>query len=407
MPSDSGYGLRPSLASNVTFAIAVLCLGPGCGPTYPVCDESGEGIGTWRTVDLPTYETSVGPHVLEGTYVATPGELLLAEDECADCTVAALDPEGSDWEETATTGSRLVRGGVARAGGDYVFVHSGVEDPGGSGARWLVTVTTSHLLDRTLGTWTELEAPELQTHTFGTMHWTGSEFLLFYGATMHSDIPVPEPDTTYTSYYDGLFFDPLTTEWRAIPAARDPAEHVDDVNPPHGQLAAVWTSRGLFTWGLTPDRSGTWGRIFDAENESWQDINLDDDPVPLLGHSLLSVGDAVFVHGGYLPGSEYTPQLRMWRYSLTDDSWSELDVPEFADPLRGAVVGERLAFIGTCSAGSLYDPESDSWQVLSAAGAPRDLGAPHGVESFLAVTNIYDVEADVATNEVFLLDLTP
>src|SRR5690606_20904383 len=135
-------------------------------------------------------------------------------------------------------------------------------------------------------------------------------------------------------------------------------EHVQAVNPPHGQVATVWTSRGLFGWGMTPDESGTWGRLFDAETETWRDISSEGAPARLRGHGMLPIGDAVFVHGGARPGASTRgeAQLRIWRYSLTGDSWSELEVPEFADPYQGAIVGERLAFIGRCSAGTLYDP---------------------------------------------------
>lgn len=128
----------------------------------------------------------------------------------------------------------------------------------------------------------------------------------------------------------------------------------------------------------------------------------------LRGHHVLTVGDDVFVHGGTLLGAPPADiQRRMWRYSLADDAWDEVDVPAFADPFKGAVVGGKLAFIGRCAAGSLYDPAADEWQVLSSDGAPPPSdGIPLGVGDFLTVAGAYYAGSEDEIPAVFVLDLS-
>jgi hypothetical protein len=95
---------------------------------------------------------------------------------------------------------------------------------------------------------------------------------------------------------------------------------------------------------------------------------------------------------------------RMWRYSLSNDVWREVTVPSWVDPTApGAVFQGKVAFLGQCSGGALYDPVTDSWERLASEGGPPAWGRLWAVGDFLAVT---DVEMHgVPTNEVWLLDL--
>lgn len=395
-----------AIRAVVPLVVAALSSGTGCSPKPSlVCDEGTEPAGSWTMVPLPTVDGNSGPRSIVGPVLATQAELLLVEEPCAGCVVAALQPSETAWDVTDVNGSLLVTNSLAGAGAAFVLLHGGYD---GSQTGPLVPVSSSSLLDRTAGTWTTMAAPDLQTHLYSTIHWTGEEFLLFGGVESHSDSPKTTDETEFTSQYDGLFFDPEVGQWRELPPAREPAEHVYGINPPGGQTAAAWTNRGLFVWGLTPDQSGTWGRLFDANEEVWRDVSLDSGPVRLRGHRLLTVGDDVFVHGGTLLGDPPAEsQRRMWRYSLSDDTWEEIDVPSFADPFKGTVVGGKLAFIGHCAAGSLFDPAANEWQVLSSAGAPPPSdGVPLGVGDFLTVSGAYYADSEEEIPAVFVLDLS-
>jgi hypothetical protein len=93
----------------------------------------------------------------------------------------------------------------------------------------------------------------------------------------------------------------------------------------------------------------------------------------------------------------------MWRYSLSAHTWNEVAVPKWADPMNGTVVEDRLAFVGRCTGGDLYDPATESWTPLAVEGAPPSTGVPRGAGSFLTVTDTYVGESE--TNAVWMLDL--
>ena len=117
---------------------------------------------------------------------------------------------------------------------------------------------------------------------------------------------------------------------------------------------------------------------------------------------MLSLGDDVYVLAGGTPGND-SVWRRLWKYSVVDRSWEEIDVPTWADPLLGAVVNGRLAFTGRCQGGDLYDPATGTWKPLSAEGGPPSSGIPRGAGSFLTITDTYSGEQE--TNQVWLLDL--
>jgi hypothetical protein len=95
---------------------------------------------------------------------------------------------------------------------------------------------------------------------------------------------------------------------------------------------------------------------------------------------------------------------RMWRYSLSNDVWKEVAVPSWVDTTEpGVAFRGKLAFLGKCAGGALYDPTTDTWDKLAGEGGPPAWGRLWAAGDFLAVTDV-DVHS-VPTETVWLLDL--
>src|SRR5690606_107501 len=81
--------------------------------------------------------------------------------------------------------------------------------------------------------------------------------------------------------------------------------------------------------------------------------------------------DAIYHVGGVDPrADEYIYLREVWRYTISTDSWDEIKVPEWVDPLDGVWMDGKLYVFGQCVAGASYDPKTDSWTQLPPGNAP-------------------------------------
>jgi len=366
----------------------------GCGATGsppPECNAApAAAVGTWSQVDLPE-----GVNIPSDP-VATDGqELSVFGLRCTDCPYFSLDAAASTWVsmDLAPFGD-YSDGGSATSAEPYHYLRLYSQDEGALG----------FLYDRVALEWQQVVEPA-DLSVGEAVHWTGNEFLFWGGARYQTNNPngVLQPDTPGERFYDGALFDPLTGAWRAVPQARPPDSYLWGEGGP--SVASVWTSVGLFVWGTTVDRTAAWGAIFDVEAMAWEDLEVGADaPAILESHQLRSMADAVYLYGGRSAGTEPgTFSRRMWRYSLAGSAWTEVPVPEWADPMNGTVVEDKLAFVGRCAGGDLFDPATDTWTPLAVDGAPPSTGVPRGAGSFLTVTDTYYGDTD--TNAVWVLDL--
>src|SRR5690606_30031165 len=79
----------------------------------------------------------------------------------------------------------------------------------------------------------------------------------------------------------------------------------------------------------------------------------------------------IFVFGGTDARTDDYIYLReVWRYTISTDSWDEIKVPEWVDPLDGVWMDGKLYVIGQCASGASYDPKSDSWTPLPPGNMP-------------------------------------
>lgn len=259
-------------------------------------------------------------------------------------------------------------------------------------------VKTVELFTRSRALWSSHPTPEDLKPYFRTVHAAGDQFLLWggYEELDPDDIPTVNRDDRFVYHFDGTLFDPITLEWRAIPAAREDAQYLWGDGGP--SLASIWTSSGLFVWG-NPERTGNWGAIFDVMQ--WTELGASGELPPLrIDHQLLTAGGDVYLFGGKSAQGERS--RRLFRYQLGARVWTEIEVPRWADPRTGAVVDEKLVFLGECESGARYDPATDTWDAL-AGGGPPSLGVPRAAGSFLTVTDTFYGETE--SNEVWILDL--
>lgn len=335
-----------------------------------------------------------------GAVTVSSGEVVkIGSGGCSFCSISTLSLAEMTWEVLSTPADASQGHGVYAASEQHTLDAFGLEVVDG----WRVESRTAILVDHEAGTWSIEDPPDdyRSGGIYARMHWTGSEFLIFGG---RAAIPRDSPsDLEVAHYYDGILFDPVGRIWRRMEAARpDDLVARGDGGP---SVASVWTSAGLFVWGTSAERTEAWGAIFDVETMTWEQLEVGEDAPPVLEtHQLQVVGDDVYLHGGRPARTEAgTFSRRMWRYSLSARTWSEVTVPEWADPMNGTVVDEKLAFVGRCAGGDLYDPATESWSPLAVEGAPPSTGVPRGAGSFLTVTDTYYDETE--TNAVWVLDL--
>jgi len=161
---------------------------------------------------------------------------------------------------------------------------------------------------------------------------------------------------------------------------------------------AVWTGSKLVVWGgesavdPTADPlidysycfNGEYqqcqrfadGGVYDLETDTWSPITADGAPSRRQGQLMVWTGKDVLVIGGidYPEVDHWTPLADAYRYSVTDDRWSTIALPQ---PLHDAIVkssgpdarpfewtGSRLLMRVAASPIYAYDPSADAWQVV-------------------------------------------
>jgi Kelch motif len=390
-----GIGSRTGCLERVAPAALLLFL-PflGCQAeslVSPQCElAQGESAGgSWERIPMAA------------TLIASDGDELVAMNQpCASCEIGTLDPEQKALESTPFRASVEQRVGVHAMSGCYVLDAFGPTFESGA----LEIARTAVLIDRCEGSISLVEAPESYRDrgSGATVHWTGESFLIFGGIEALPPGSL-QPDTPIKQYHDGILFDPAGGTWRPVPAAREDGIFLSEKGRP--SVLSTWTNAGLFVWATNVERTENWGAVFDVESMSWEMLDVTAGAPPVIEYgSLLAVGDDVFLFGGR-PGrsGDGTYSRAMWRFSLTTKTWSEVDVPAWADPQAGTVIRDRLAFTGRCLGGQLYDPATDSWKPLSPAGANPQLGSvPRAAGSFLTVT---DENAHISSGHLWILDL--
>jgi hypothetical protein len=359
-------------------------LGLGCGDprlSAPTCSEEA-GRGQWVVIPAPPglfWDDADFPAVdLEGDYV------LVGRSGCATCGLQTLSLPAGTWDVVETPALPLDSQPIeAFAGGGYIAA-DGISEERGA---YLWPACQLALLDREALEWTTVECPEY-LRTMFLRGWTGKEFVSWGGSVpIGSDYPTVE--TRYTASWGGAFFEPKTGTWRVLPPAWPDTEHTAETNSVSGHSAVTWTRAGLFVYGLTEEQDTARAALFTVDDEEWVELDLTEGPPPRRYAKLRATDDHVYLYGGSTlgnppggaggwPDSNYSRLFRdLWRLSLDDLTWEEVEVAPFAD-LQGAnsvVLGDELMFLGArCAHPTLYDPESGEWSAGSPADRPPSMG---------------------------------
>lgn len=391
--------------------VLLQCMAPesdsGADPAA-ICENAPDGVGSWQTFEPPLdpiHEISlVGVTAWDGeTFV-----FLHDDGRCDWCgQLYSLNSDNLSWIGAEVTGDygMAASGAAFMATPQYALLYGGSKTYPEGGKHWRTYVSHAALLDRQTATWTHHQPPNLEGRNGldADVFWTGAEFGIWGGVTWTGDDVVFDSSTVLTAHFDGALLDPATGEWRIIPALREAPTYRYEDSYPFFERKAVWTQSGLFVWGSEKEEE-PFAAIFNTETLSWRDLE-GTGPQARLEHNLVTLGNKVYLFGGYT--REGGPLRDLWRYSLEDESWTEISVPRYADFVHGDVVGDRLLFMGACQSGSIYSPEFDSWELVNSTNAPIGpiiIGHVAGAPS-QALINGVQGEYGILDN-LWLLDLT-
>jgi hypothetical protein len=204
------------------------------------------------------------------------------EHECRDG--AAYDPETDSWRHIAKAPVPGYAHSVVWTGQEMI-VWGGSDDHESEGMKGCVTsfVADGAAYDPVQDSWRELPVAPLEARGWHSAVWTGSEMVVWGGATgLGCDYGYPT---------DGAAYDPATNSWRPIASS-----------PLSGRVeaSAIWTGSEMIVWGgSTHGRSVTLddGAAFDPSSNGWR--TLSEAPIQSRAlHVVTWTGKEMIIWGG-------------------------------------------------------------------------------------------------------------
>lgn len=321
---DGAGGPTAGLLQPAVLGDGAVLLWGGSGP----CGDAG-ACGDGARFDLAAGQfvamTAAGapaPRYLH-TAVWAGGEMLVWGGACGSSSCgdgAAYDPARDRWSALAAAGAPAPRGWhTAVFTGREMIVWGGQDAPSrklfGDGARY----------DAKQAAWRAMAgAGAPAARRYHAAVWTGSEMVIWGG---------DRSATRDDGFADGAAYDPAADRWRALSTRGAPAAR--------WAHTAVWTGKQMIVWGglgCSRDSAGEpllcgTGGAYDPAQDRWTALATDGAPSPRSGHSAVWTGQQMIVWGGA--------------------------AARCADGSSGA-----------CADGAAYDPATDRWTPLTAAGRP-------------------------------------
>jgi N-acetylneuraminic acid mutarotase len=191
--------------------------------------------------------------------------------------------------------------------------------------------------------------------------WTGSEMIVWGGINIYGNLA------------SGGRYDPATDTWRATSLEGAPA--------PRSNHTAVWTGTRMIVWGGNGDGLPSElasGGIYDPAADAWTSVTLAGAPTGRASHTAVWTGTRMIVWGG-LTGAD-VPLANGGVYDPVSDQWTAVSggagVPSARGEHTAVWTGSEMIVWGGWDGGSgflatgaRYDPASDSWTALPAAGS--------------------------------------
>jgi len=192
--------------------------------------------------------------------------------------------------------------------------------------------------------------------------WTGTEMLIWGSGTG-----------------GGARYDPSSDSWAPISDVGAPS--------PRGRRTAVWTGSEMILWGGWSNSSppGNTGGRYDPASDSWTATSTTGAPSARYGHTAVWTGSEMLVWGG-VENDTFELTDTGARYDPSSDMWTPISATDAPSPRyeHGAGwAGDRMVVWGgvvdpfwgdVTDSGARYDPVSDGWTPMSAAGAPSARG---------------------------------
>jgi hypothetical protein len=292
----------------------------------------------------------------------------------------SYDPDDNTWEyvgvaptSAETWGVRsLMAGDRVVLISDRLYLSQPGWVPGGepvSADTWPTTTTTTvpPATTTSLGTtttvaeissdWRQLASPPLSDRIWSSATWTGSELIVWGGATANG-----------STFSDGAAYDLSEDSWRFL--AESPLQ-------PRANYVAIWTGDRLIVWGGAS--YGTGGQLidrlddgasYDPKTDTWAPISSP----PLTGgpgYSAVWTGDEVIVLGGNDQSSSY-PEAAIGQaaaFNPTTDTWRAMTLPQDLLINDSIWTGSEVVMYGVDFylgrlIGFAYDPAEDHWRDL-------------------------------------------
>jgi hypothetical protein len=339
-----------------TVAVAILMMTTmACGGSSPNFNVDG---GTPPGADggtAPDTDGGTPPGTDGGTPPGTDGGTLpgyVLQDKWKPGVAA---PTARSWHVAVWTGSKMiVWGGVETVIG-----------PTNDGA----------VFDSSTNAWTSISIAGAPSPRFAAAAvWTGSQMIV-WGGTGNSTTP----------FGDGALYNPSTNTWKPMSAVGAPSARAHH--------AAVWTgSRMLVLGGCAGAASFPLDiKAYDPLTDSWSAVGATGAPLPRMSFSAIWTGSKVVVWGGSTAACSFGPAAIFSdptslvgtgaSYNPVTGVWSPISqagAPAARELHSGAWVGSRMIIWGGSVGGATllrndgraYEPATDSWQSMTAAGAP-------------------------------------
>ena len=290
-----------------------------------------------------------------------------ASDTWCPMAVDASTPVKRQGFVTVWTGSEMIVWGGGRTCGPYTFCYEagGAYDPAA---------------DR----WRAIAAGDQRSDPSAV--WSGSEMIVFGGYYYMPPIgPLSPP---YYGYYtDARAYDPASDSWRDLGSA-----------PLVGRAghSAVWTGREMVVWGgyrssVCSQYQLCWqvlgdGARLDPATATWRTVSMTGAPSPRKSHAASWAASRMVIWGGLDGACTITSCNQLLygdgaRYDPVTDVWSPIAAAGAPAPRRAASVvstgsttivwGGRDLYQPMISGGR-YDPATDRWSPMTTLGAPLD-----------------------------------
>lgn len=202
---------------------------------------------------------------------------------------------------------------------------------------------------------------------FAQMFWTGSKLIVIGGF-----------DAT-GSLNTGSIYDPSNDTWAAMSTTNVPS-YIFLISTAQGDKLISYV--GWNAAGIPID-----GTIYDIAADTWTTMSITNYPTDRNNHQQLIVGDKLVVYGGTLDGTNvfnnegfiFDPNSNTWTVMSTANAHVATSLP------TALSLGDKLMIWGGGNSssplvgGAIYDPLTDIWTTMSTTNAPSPRSGPGGI----------------------------